>query len=51
MKKVLVIAGPTAVGKSAFAIEAAKRLNGIVISGDSIQVYRGFDIRRRHYGL
>ncbi len=44
MKKVLVIAGPTAVGKSAFAIEAAKRLNGIVISGDSIQVYRGFDI-------
>lgn len=44
MKKVLVIAGPTASGKSAFAIEVAKRLNGIVISGDSIQVYRGFDI-------
>ncbi len=44
MKKVLVIAGPTASGKSAFAIDAAKRLDGIVISGDSIQVYRGFDI-------
>lgn len=44
MKKVLVIAGPTAVGKSNFAIEVAKRLDGIVISGDSIQVYRGFDI-------
>ena len=44
MKKVLVIAGPTAAGKSAFAVEMAKKLNGIVISGDSIQVYRGFDI-------
>ena len=44
MKKVLVIAGPTASGKSGFAIETAKRLNGIVISGDSIQVYKGFDI-------
>lgn len=44
MKKVLVIAGPTASGKSGFAVEAAKLLNGIVISGDSIQVYRGFDI-------
>lgn len=44
MKKVLVIAGPTASGKSGFAVEMAKKLNGIVISGDSIQVYRGFDI-------
>ncbi len=44
MKKVLVIAGPTASGKSGFAIEAAKKLNGIIISGDSIQVYKGFDI-------
>ena len=44
MKKVLVIAGPTAAGKSSFAVEMAHLLNGIVISGDSIQVYRGFDI-------
>jgi tRNA dimethylallyltransferase len=44
MKKVLVIAGPTAAGKSAYAVAMAHRLNGIVISGDSIQVYRGFDI-------
>jgi tRNA dimethylallyltransferase len=44
MKKVLVIAGPTAAGKSDFAVEMAKQLDGIIISGDSIQVYRGFDI-------
>ena len=44
MKKVLVIAGPTAVGKTAFSVEIAKKLNAEIISGDSIQVYRGFDI-------
>lgn len=44
MKKVLVIAGPTGVGKTAFSIEIAKRLQTEIISGDSIQVYRGLDI-------
>ena len=44
MKKVLVITGPTAVGKSDAAVELALKLNGEIISGDSIQVYRGFDI-------
>ena len=44
MKKVLVIAGPTASGKSGFAVECAKRFNGEIISGDSIQIYRGLDI-------
>ena len=44
MKKVLVIAGPTASGKSGFAVEIAKRIGGEIISGDSIQVYRGMDI-------
>ncbi len=44
MKKVLVVAGPTASGKTAFSVRAAHRLNGMVISGDSIQLYRGFDI-------
>ena len=44
MEKVLVIAGPTASGKSGFAIECAKRFNGEIISGDSIQIYRGLDI-------
>lgn len=40
----LVIAGPTAVGKSAIAIALAKRLGGEVISADSMQVYKGMDI-------
>ncbi len=44
MKKVLVVAGPTASGKTSFSIELAKRLNTEIISGDSIQVYKGFDI-------
>lgn len=44
MKKVLVIVGPTAVGKSDLGIEIAREINGEIISGDSIQVYRGFDI-------
>lgn len=45
MKKPLyMIAGPTATGKSALAIELAKKLDGEIISGDSMQVYRGMDI-------
>jgi len=44
MKKVLVIAGPTAAGKSDFAIELAKKYHANIISGDSIQVYKGCDI-------
>ena len=44
MQKVLVIEGPTAVGKTAFSINAAKRFNGEIISGDSVQIYRYFDI-------
>lgn len=41
---ILVIVGPTAVGKSRLAIELAKQLNGEIISGDSVQIYRGLDI-------
>ncbi len=44
MKKVIVIAGPTAVGKSDFAIHIAQKYGLEIISGDSIQVYRGLDI-------
>ena len=44
MKKVLVITGPTAVGKTALSIHLAKRLKGEIISGDSMQVYRQLDI-------
>ena len=40
----LVIAGPTASGKSAAAVELAIRMGGEVVSADSMQVYRGMDI-------
>lgn len=43
-QKVLVLIGPTAVGKTKLSIELAKRLNGEIISGDSMQIYRGMDI-------
>ncbi|MBI4125936.1 MAG: tRNA (adenosine(37)-N6)-dimethylallyltransferase MiaA [Deltaproteobacteria bacterium] len=42
--RIVVVCGPTAVGKSAIAVELAKRLNGEIISADSRQVYRGMDI-------
>ena len=44
MIKVLAIVGPTAVGKSDFGISVAKSINGEIISGDSIQVYKGLNI-------
>ncbi len=44
MKKVLVIAGATATGKSAFAVQCALKFSGEVINGDSQQVYRQLDI-------
>ncbi|MGX7327992.1 tRNA (adenosine(37)-N6)-dimethylallyltransferase MiaA [Enterococcus bulliens] len=44
MEKVIVIAGPTAVGKTALSIQLARALNGEIISGDSMQVYRKLDI-------
>ncbi|MGZ5497542.1 MAG: tRNA (adenosine(37)-N6)-dimethylallyltransferase MiaA [Candidatus Aminicenantales bacterium] len=40
----VIVLGPTAVGKSRVAVDLALRFGGEVISGDSIQVYRGFDI-------
>lgn len=41
---VIVIVGPTAVGKTALSIELAQKFDGEIISGDSMQVYRGLDI-------
>lgn len=43
-KKLLVIAGPTASGKTALGIALAERMNGEIISADSMQIYRGMDI-------
>jgi tRNA dimethylallyltransferase len=39
-----VIVGPTAVGKTALAVELARRLDGEIVSADSRQIYRGMDI-------
>ena len=43
-EKLLIIAGPTASGKSDTAVDLAIRLGGAVISADSMQVYKGMDI-------
>lgn len=43
-RPLLVVAGPTASGKTALAVELAKRLNGEVVSADSMQVYRGIPV-------
>ena len=42
--RLLVLVGPTAVGKTRYSIEIARRWNAEIISGDSMQVYRGMDI-------
>ena len=44
MEKVIVVIGPTRVGKTKMGVALAKKLNGEVISGDSMQVYRQMDI-------
>lgn len=44
MKKVVVICGPTAVGKTKLSIDLATYFNAEIISGDSVQVYRKLDI-------
>lgn len=44
MKKVLIVAGPTASGKSALAVELAKKYNGEIISCDSMQIYKYLDV-------
>lgn len=43
-KRVILIAGPTGVGKTALSLIIAKHLNGEIVSADSMQVYRGMDI-------
>lgn len=40
----IIISGPTAVGKTDISIKLAKRIGGEIISADSVQVYKGLDI-------
>jgi len=53
--KVVIVAGPTASGKSSLALQIARERNGIILNGDSLQVYRGIEIltaqpvSERHY--
>lgn len=44
MKPLVILAGPTAVGKTDLSIRLAKRINGAIISADSMQVYKYMDI-------
>lgn len=44
IKKIVVIVGPTAVGKTALSVHLAQKFNGEIVNGDSLQVYKGLDI-------
>lgn len=44
MNNMIIISGPTAVGKTDISIKLAKRIGGEIISADSVQVYKGLDI-------
>ena len=44
MEKVIVVIGPTSVGKTKMGVALAKKFNGEVISGDSMQIYKQMDI-------
>jgi tRNA dimethylallyltransferase len=44
LKPLVILVGPTAVGKTAASIGLAKALNGEIISGDSMQIFKGLDI-------
>jgi len=44
LPRMLILSGPTGIGKSAIAVALARRLDGEVISADAVQVYRGLDV-------
>ena len=44
MKRIVVIVGPTASGKTALSVELAHRFDGEVVSADSMQIYRKLNI-------
>ena len=43
-KRVLAVVGPTASGKTALAVQLAKKYDGEIVSADSMQIYKGMDI-------
>ena len=43
-KKIILLAGPTASGKSKLAIYLAKKINGEIVNADSMQIYKEFSI-------
>lgn len=43
-KPLVIITGPTAAGKTGLSVKLAKKINGEIISADSMQVYTGMDI-------
>jgi tRNA dimethylallyltransferase len=43
-RRALVLAGPTAAGKSAIGLDVAEALGGVILSADAMQVYRGMDV-------
>ena len=44
MKKIIIICGPTGIGKTSFAIKIAQLFNGEIVSADSMQIYKYMDI-------
>ena len=44
MQKIIVVLGPTGVGKTKMSVELAKRLDGEIINADSMQIYKKLDI-------
>ncbi|MUP60073.1 tRNA (adenosine(37)-N6)-dimethylallyltransferase MiaA, partial [Veillonellaceae bacterium M2-4] len=44
MQKIIVVVGPTAVGKTSLVIKLAQQVNGQIISGDSMQIYKEVSI-------
>ena len=44
MRKILIISGPTGVGKTEISLQVAERLQGEIVSCDSMQIYKGMDI-------
>ena len=44
MEDIIVIVGPTGVGKTKLSIELAKKLNAEIINGDSVAIYKDLDI-------